>query len=96
MYQPAHTLTVENARAVLEAGLRAIAEGQPGFDLAAVTVVDSAAVAILLAWQRAAQAGGKSIVFTNLPANLQSLVHLYDVGALLQIAPEAPHSLPRH
>lgn len=96
MYQPAHTLTAENARTTLEAGLRAIADGQASFDLAAVTVVDSAAVAILLAWQRAAQAGGMSIVFSNLPANLQSLVQLYDVGALLQIVPEAPHGHPRH
>lgn len=83
MYRPALTLTVNNAKTVLEAGLRAIADGQTQIDLGDLTAVDSAAVATLLSWQRAARSKGKTLVFRNLPANLQSLVDLYDVKELL-------------
>ena len=102
MYRPGLTLTVHNAQTVLEAGLRAIADGQTHIDLAEVSVVDSAAVATMLAWQRAARAGGKSLVFSNLPANLQSLVELYDVTGLLHTVAhtepraEARVDLPHH
>ncbi|HJV73387.1 MAG TPA: STAS domain-containing protein [Noviherbaspirillum sp.] len=82
-FRPALTLTVHNAQAMLDAGLRAIDEGQTRMDLGELTAVDSAAVATLLAWQRAAQHKGKSLVFNNLPANLQSLVDLYGVTELL-------------
>ena len=88
-YRPALTLTVLNAPSVLEAGLRAIADGQTEIDLAELTAVDSSAVATMLAWQRAARKSGKSLVFRNLPANLQSLVNLYDVDELLQTSPRA-------
>ncbi|WP_420474826.1 STAS domain-containing protein [Noviherbaspirillum sp. ST9] len=93
-YRPAQTLTVNNATSVLDDGLRAIADGQTQFDLAELTSVDSAAVATMLAWQRAARSNGKSLEFSNLPANLQSLVHLYDVDGLLHTSPRA--DLPHH
>lgn len=85
-YRPALTLTVQNAKAVLDAGLRAIAEGQTEIDLREVTAVDSSAVATLLAWQRAARKAGKSLVLSNFPANLQSLADLYGVADLLHSA----------
>jgi len=86
MFRPTLTLTVNNAKIVLESGLRAIEAGQIEIDLAQLTAVDSAAVATLLAWQRAAQALGRELTFTNLPGNLQSLVHLYGVDDLLHAA----------
>jgi hypothetical protein len=49
-------MTNETAAALLEAGRAAIRGGDVAFDLAAVKQVDSAAVALLLAWQREAQA----------------------------------------
>ena len=91
MFQPAQTLTVHNAQTVLEAGLRAIADGQVDFDLSALTAVDSAAVATMLAWQRTARARDGSLVFSNLPANLRSLVDLYDVANLLEPRADLPH-----
>ncbi len=98
MYQPSQTLTINNAQTVLAAGLRAIADGQTKIDLSELTAVDSAAVATLLAWKRAAQKRGVSLAFSNLPANLQSLVDLYGVTELLQSA--SPNSartdLPHH
>jgi phospholipid transport system transporter-binding protein len=83
MFKPSASLTVANAKTALAEGLGAIASGQTGFDLADVTVVDSAAVATLLAWQRAALARGATLAFSNLPANLQSLAALYGVAELL-------------
>lgn len=89
MFRPAQSLTVHNAQTVLGAGLRAIADGQTVFDLGELTAVDSAAVVTLLAWQRAARKSGKTLAFSNLPANLQSLVALYGVTDLLHPASEA-------
>jgi phospholipid transport system transporter-binding protein len=83
MYRPALTLTVDNAQTVLHDGLRAIADGQTQFDLAEVTAVDSAAVATLIAWQRAAARRGASLVFNHVPDSLQSLIALYGVNELL-------------
>ena len=98
MYRPTLTLTLHNAQTVLNDGLRAIADGQVHIDLASLTTVDSAAVATMLAWQRAARSKGKSLLFTNLPANLQSLVDLYGVTDLLHPAAgtEARNDLPHH
>ncbi|GGC05886.1 hypothetical protein GCM10007205_13780 [Oxalicibacterium flavum] len=95
MYQPSTSLTFANARPALEAGLRAIAQGERAFDFGATTTVDSSAVAVLLAWQRAAKERGGSLVLHNLPANLASLLSLYDVAPLLETAP-ARADLPHH
>jgi phospholipid transport system transporter-binding protein len=53
-------------------------------DFAAVTEVDSAAVALLLEWRREAARLGKSLAFVNLPANLLALADLYGVSGLIQ------------
>ena len=98
MFKPAVTLTVNNAKSTLEAGLHAIASGQTDIDFAGVTVVDSAAVATLLVWQRAALAKGVAVTFSRLPANLHSLAELYGVQSLLQVStPAAARAdLPHH
>lgn len=83
MFQPSLTLTVNNATATLDAGLSAIADGQKEIDLAQLTAVDSAAVATLVAWQRAALERGAPLTFKNASVNLQSLAELYDVADLL-------------
>ncbi len=88
-FQPGQSLTVHTASAVLAAGLQEIAAGQTVFDLSGVTELDSAAVATLLAWQRAAQARGKPLVFPGMPANLCSLMRLYGVAELLLPAEKA-------
>lgn len=83
MFRPTLTLTVNNAQAALEAGLSAIEGGQTEIDLAQLTAVDSAAVATLVAWRRAALKRGSQLTFRNPPASLQSLAELYDVADLL-------------
>lgn len=82
-FQPGQALTVHTANIALTAGLQAIAAGQTVFDLSGIAELDSAAVATLLAWQRAALARGKTLTFTHLPASLCSLMRLYGVAELL-------------
>jgi phospholipid transport system transporter-binding protein len=97
MFRPALTLTMNNAQTVLEAGLHAIAAGQDSIDLSDLTMVDSAAVATLLAWQRAAHRQGKKLILHNFPANLQSLVALYGVDELLANSVRTSRAdLPHH
>lgn len=89
MFKPPSSLTLHNAKTVRQAGLRAIAGGQPAIDLSHVVAVDSAAVAVLLSWQRAARKIGARVDFGRLPPNLLSLIELYGVGALLPPVPAA-------
>jgi len=78
-------VTNENAGGLLERGIAAIRSGDLTIDLAGVTTVDSAAVALLLAWQRAAAGQGKRLTFLGIPPGLASLADLYGVGGLLQL-----------
>jgi phospholipid transport system transporter-binding protein len=52
-------------------------------DLAGVTEVDSAAVALAIAWLREARAGGRTIRFENLPPAMAKLARLYAVADLI-------------
>ena len=83
MFQPALSLTVDNANKALQEGLNAIKSGQTEFDLSHLTTVDSAGVATLLAWQRAANAQKQALHFRNLPGGLRNLAELYGVFGLL-------------
>lgn len=77
------SLTMLDAAPALQQGLAAIASGQTDFDLGGLGNLDSAAVATLIAWQRAAQAKGIKLQFTRVPASLKSLAQLYGADALL-------------
>ncbi|GAC1411850.1 MAG: STAS domain-containing protein [Burkholderiaceae bacterium] len=82
-FRPAPSLTVDNAREMLCVGLQAIAAGQRVIDCAGLATVDSAAVAVLLAWQRAAIDQSVMLSFVNQPEMLRSLATLYGVTTLL-------------
>ncbi|MFM0203510.1 STAS domain-containing protein [Paraburkholderia fungorum] len=77
------TLTHESAKAALAAGLQRIAAGANGVDCASLAQFDSSALAVLLAWERAAQARGVKFEIVNLPAGLASLARAYGVDTLL-------------
>ncbi|HEY6773303.1 MAG TPA: STAS domain-containing protein [Oxalicibacterium sp.] len=94
MYQPGPSLTFDTARPAMQAGLQAIAGGQKDIDFSGVTAVDSSAVSVALAWQRAARAQGLQLAFHNLPENFRSLITLYDVAELLGL--ERHHGSPHH
>ena len=97
MFTAPSSLTTANAHLVLAAGLKAIADGQTGFDFANTKEADSAAVALLLCLQRAAKERGLVLQMSNLPASLQSLAVLYDVAGLLGIpVPENARPLSSH
>lgn len=76
-------LTNQNAATWLARGREAIAGGDTQIDLSGVQAVDSAAVALLLDWQRAAQARGAALALTGVPPGIESLARLYGVTALL-------------
>jgi phospholipid transport system transporter-binding protein len=82
-YKPEGVLKVADASLALAAGLKAIEGGQHIIDFSGVTAIDSSAVAVLIAWQRAAQARSTTLSFINIPKSLQSLSALYDVDTLL-------------
>ena len=77
------SLTLEDAAGTVSAGLQALAAGETGIDLASLQRFDSSAVAVLLEWQRAATASGKTLQVSNLPEGMVSLARLYGVAHLL-------------
>lgn len=81
------TLTHATATAAFAAGLARIAAGATAVDCAPLAQFDSAALAVLLGWRRAAAARGASLQVLNLPAQLASLAGAYGIDALLAAAP---------
>ncbi|MDR0635218.1 MAG: STAS domain-containing protein [Azoarcus sp.] len=76
-------LTLRTVAARLE---RALPAGDFALDLGGVTQVDSAALALLLAWARRAKARGSRIELRALPESLHALARLYGIDALLPLA----------
>jgi phospholipid transport system transporter-binding protein len=76
---------MNNAATIAAAGIEAIRRGDAAFDLSAVRTCDSSAVAVVLAWQREAQARGGRLQLTGLPPGLLSLATVYGVAPLLDI-----------
>ncbi len=76
-------VTLGNAAALLEEGRRHIAEGVQTVDLAEVNEMDSALLAVLLAWLRDARSHEKKLSFVNLPESLRTIAQLYGVDRLL-------------
>jgi phospholipid transport system transporter-binding protein len=78
-------VTLANVAALLEEGRRYLADGVRMVDLGEVTEMDSAALALCLAWLRDARAAGGSLSFANLPESLQTIARLYGVHSLLPL-----------
>jgi phospholipid transport system transporter-binding protein len=76
-------VTLENALALREQGLRLLTAPEVSLDLAGVTEVDSTALSLLFEWRRAALAANRRIRYVNLPENLTSLARLYGVTELV-------------
>jgi phospholipid transport system transporter-binding protein len=79
-------VTLANAARLLDEGRQHIAEGARTVDFAEVTELDSALLALLLAWLREARAAKRELAFANLPQALQTLARLYGVEELLPVA----------
>lgn len=93
-FQPAASLTIDTAAPAMAAGLQAIAGGEKVFDFSGVTSMDSAAVAVLLGWQRAARARNLALSFINVPATLQRLAGVYGVADLLPSTVDVSRFVP--
>ena len=76
-------VTLGNAAALLEEGRRHIAEGIQTVDLGEVNEMDSALLAVLLAWLRDARSRDKKLTFVNLPESLRTISQLYGVDRLI-------------
>jgi phospholipid transport system transporter-binding protein len=76
-------VTLANAGALLEEGRRHLADGVQTVDLAEVSEMDSALLALLLAWLREARQRERALAFTNLPESLRTIARLYGVDRLL-------------
>ena len=75
---------------------RLLAQAMPGegetvvIDAANLQHFDSAALAVLLDCQRAADASGKRFALRHVPPKLAALAALYGLDAVLMAEPEAP------
>jgi phospholipid transport system transporter-binding protein len=78
-------VTLANAAALLEEGRRHLAEGVQTVDLGEVNEMDSALLAVLLAWLRDAHGREGAISFVNLPESLRTIAQLYGVDSLLPV-----------
>ena len=81
-------VTVETVPALLEEGRAQLRDGADTIDFGAVTEVDSAAVALAIAWLREARAAGRVLRFVNPPPALRNLARLYAVDDLIPFAAE--------
>ena len=76
-------VTLANVASLLEEGRRHLAEGVQAVDLGEVSQLDSALLALLLAWLRDARLRDRPLVFSNLPESLRTIARLYGVDDLL-------------
>lgn len=84
-YRVTAAMTFATAAALFEEGRGLLpAEGEVTIDLQAVPAADSAALAVLLGWQR--HTGGR-LRLTNPPASIVSLAQLYDLPQPLPTLP---------
>ena len=82
-------MSLANAVQLADLGIAAIQSGDTTFDLSAVRTCDSSALVVLLAWQRTAQATGRSLEVSGVPADMLSLATVYGVSGVLPISAPA-------
>lgn len=76
-------VTMETVPALFAQGLQQLSSNDLVVDLSKTQAVDSAAVSMLLAWQRAAQSGQRALQIVDIPEDLLSLAKLYGVEEML-------------
>lgn len=81
----AGALTFENAEGVLEAARSLPLPSSGVADLAGLAHADSAALAVLLALKRRADAEGAGLAYASVPETVVSLARVYGVDALVGI-----------
>lgn len=79
-------ILVDNANAVLIESKALEMANDLQVDFSAVTDIDTAALSLLMEWQRRAIASNRKIVFTHLPESLHSLATLYGVADFIPLS----------
>jgi len=77
---------MDNANAILSQSDALLMADAIEIDFSAVTDVDTAALSLIMEWQRRAVASNCKVTFANLPANLTSLAELYGVTEFIPIS----------
>jgi len=77
-------IEMANANALLEASHSLVLADNTLIDFSHVTEIDTAAISLILEWQRRAIVEKKQLRFVNLPSNLISLTHLYGVADIVK------------
>jgi phospholipid transport system transporter-binding protein len=78
-------VTLGNVAQLLEEGRRQVDDGVRTIDLGEVTEMDSALLALLLAWLREARSRGQALDFVRLPEALRTIARLYGVDSLIPL-----------
>jgi phospholipid transport system transporter-binding protein len=81
--QIAGAVTMNTVSALFAQGMQHLRTGDLVVDWLQAEAVDSAAVSMLLAWQRAARHEQRTLQMIGLPESLRSLARLYGVEELL-------------
>lgn len=81
-------MTLDNLVAIRSEGEAALAAAgsATSIDVSGLVGGNSAALALLMAWFREANAQGKELVFTAIPAELEKIIELSGMSAVLPIA----------
>ena len=83
----AGAVIIDSARTLLEGGRGYCLASDVTVDFSGVAEVDSSALALILEYRRAAEAAGKRVHVSNLPASLKTLADLYGVTDLIAATP---------
>jgi phospholipid transport system transporter-binding protein len=81
-------MRLPEAVALRDAGL-SLLKAARSIDLSAVTEVDSSAIAVLLAWERAG-GNGRALPVSGAPEGLTSLARLYEVASFCGLEAVTP------
>tara|TARA_Y100001933_G_scaffold21205_1_gene18139 strand:- start:2870 stop:3187 length:318 start_codon:yes stop_codon:yes gene_type:complete len=86
-------VTFDNLMEIRRAGEATIAEAEDGvvFDLSGLENGNSAAVALLMAWFRAADRHDRAVAFAGAPAELVSIIELSGLTEVLPLEGAAGH-----
>ena len=76
---------MDNANDVLTQSIALSMNEQLEIDFSGVTDIDTAALSLIMEWQRRALASKCTISFANLPVNLNSLAELYGVTSFISV-----------
>ncbi|MBS0320121.1 MAG: STAS domain-containing protein [Proteobacteria bacterium] len=80
-------LTFDNATAIYAASEALPLPTSGRIDLAAVTHLDSSALAVMLAVMRRARAAGIELTLAHVPPASVTLAHVYGIAELFRLAP---------